>query len=204
MKASELLRKIMELQDGEPEPTKEMRDWFETRTRNHIQAVSQYLEKAAGIYPELKLEILEMHHDESKFREPELTPYIHLTWEYRSKDMGLPYRMSAGMRSLVLDATYHHIKNNRHHPEYWDPLATPCPQKLNGTTQSAVCATNMPDDALLEMVCDWCAMSRERGGDPGDWFAMVNGPRFEFTDEQQSFIRRAIASLWDGQADKTV
>jgi len=61
-------------------------EFFIERTNNHIALVKGAAERIVEAYPEFE-ELLEQveHHDASKFIEPELTPYIELTWSRRKK-----------------------------------------------------------------------------------------------------------------------
>ena len=84
-------------------PTKEMREWFEKRTNKHISAVQKNWRKLYDSKFNKYLEELpdkEKHiwtHDASKFLEPEYTPYIYITWNYRQKDIGNDWKMPDDM-----------------------------------------------------------------------------------------------------------
>ena len=85
---------------------------FVDRTNNHIALVKKAAAEIVDVYPEYAelLSQVEMH-DASKFEEPELSPYIELTWlKKRNQD-------DDGDKDIE-EATLHHIKNNKHHPEY--------------------------------------------------------------------------------------
>lgn len=56
------------------------------------------------------------------------------------------------VKALFDRAWKHHKENNQHHPEYW-----------NGY--------DMSEDAVLEMLCDWCSASAlNRGDSPSDFY----------------------------------
>jgi hypothetical protein len=63
-------------------------------------------------YPEYNelLDIVKLH-DSSKFKDPELDPYIELTWKKKNNDKSITSDIKA--------ATLHHCFIQKHHPEYW-------------------------------------------------------------------------------------
>ena len=176
--------------------TDEMVEWFETRTQSHIALVRKYAARL-GISAE--------DHDASKFVDPEYTPYVHLTWQYRCTRVGVPYTLSENMLQSVREATFYHIKNNAHHPEFWDT-------QYHAKTDRPANATDMPLAVLLragrgdgaepmarpvqhpvaEMVADWCAVSEELKNDPVEWADANIGVRWHFTEAQVRYIYRAI------------
>ena len=78
---------------------------------------------------------------------------------------------------------------NRHHPEYWDVLTDKQEKKL-------VDGTKMPKHAIIEMVCDWGAMSIETGkplkAGIKSWAKKNINVRWKFTNEQEKFIYEII------------
>jgi len=101
--------------------TDEMIDWFEKRTNRHIDLVWKYLYKYfnSSSLPDEIDEMVKEDHDASKFKEPELTPYILITWNYHCKDLGIPFNLTSEIKKMMNEATEHHVRSNRHHPEYW-------------------------------------------------------------------------------------
>lgn len=173
------------------EITQEMRDAFITRTKQHIYRVVKFADK-------LKLDVLD--HDQSKFDEPEMTPYILINWRYKLKDEGVDLQFPPEIDNQLNQATLHHIKFNKHHPEYWDKEVTM--KNLNQKDRDAVPekmvdATQMPRRAIQEMCCDWCAMSEERNNSPYEWADKVIGTRFKFTPHQIFLIYSTLDSLWE-------
>ena len=65
----------------EDDDYKKMKDWFDTRTNRHIGLVDKYAKKIhkydsdkySGILNRMK------GHDQSKFKDPEVEPYIYTT-----------------------------------------------------------------------------------------------------------------------------
>jgi hypothetical protein len=165
----------------QPEPTSEMIAFFDRRTKEHIERVRNCLFLMATVtnYPDELKERAKVH-DASKFTPPERVPYIWLTEFHRCRRSGEPFSYPEGMEKLVCGAIEHHLKVNRHHPEYHgDP-------------------NEMTEVDLIEMVCDWTAMSQEFGQDGGSsrgWADKTIGNRFLFNDEKRRFIYEMIALL---------
>lgn len=180
----------------------EMIDHFKTRTDNHRLNVLDFLEKA------LKLNLisqddfdLHSNHDASKYKEPEYTPYLHISWKYKLAREGKKYNPSKDILDQMVIASFHHVTNNSHHPEYWDDNWTldkdaHNPDDRDKPRSSIVDATKMPDDAIVAMCCDWCGMSREVGGTPMEWANKNVNVKWKFTDNQVKLINDTINKLW--------
>jgi len=188
---------VKEEQDADYE---EMKDWFEKRTNKHIKLVQKYCKKLADLdsdYEDLigRGEV----HDDSKFDNPELDPYIHTTWKYKCKDDGVEFECPKEMEDKMTEATEHHILNNRHHPEFH------CGQTENlintddrdKPPEEMIDATKMEDLDIAEMCCDWCSVSDERGSSPKTWADNNVNVRWKFTDDQKDLIYNLIDKLWE-------
>ena len=57
-------------------------------------------------------------------------------------------------------------------------------------------ASEMTRLDIAEMVCDWCAVSEERGNTPKSWADKNVNVRWEFTDEQKDLIYELIDGIW--------
>ena len=153
---------------------------FIDRTKNHIELVNYFASKLGKQYP---------NHDSSK-----LTLLLS-----GYKYFMIPREQLTAEQAEALDlVTLSHIKNAPHHPEYWTNT------DLTGFTRSNCCpngpidATDMIEECLEQMVCDWAAMSKEYGKNtPMEWFESVNGKRWIFTSQQQEFIRQTIDKVWN-------
>ena len=84
------------------------------------------------------------------------------------------------MEDRVREAVAHHVKTNRHHPDFHaDP-------------------NDMTEVDLIEMVCDWAAMSQEFGEDGGSargWARKTLGHRIRFSDDKRHFVYATIDLL---------
>lgn len=64
-------------------------------------------------------------------------------------------------KTQFLRAWNHHIHNNKHHWEYWVMY------KKSGSI-----ALDMPFIFIIEMLCDWTAMSMKFSNAPSEWFGI--------------------------------
>ena len=176
----------------------EMLKFFRERTDRHVALVKKYAGELIKMYPQYADKLIEnvKDHDASKYEEPERTPYIHITWMYKTKDTDNPYKIPEAIDDQV--ATYHHVTNNPHHPEYYTDTDI---NAINRKDRDAIPdhiidATKMPAHAILEMVADWCAMSEEKGNTPQAWADMVVNKRWKFTPAQVDLIYKAMENVW--------
>ena len=124
------------------DPTPDMVAFYERRTNEHIERVRKCLTVMASItkYSD-ELKQRARVHDASKYGPEERVPYIWLTECHRCRRAGEPFGYPEGMEAQVQSAIDHHLTTNRHHAEFHsNPNA-------------------MTDVDLIEMVCDWTAMS---------------------------------------------
>lgn len=186
------------------EITDDMVKFFYKRTNNHINAVSVF---AKRIYRDEELrKFIDAekffhdiaNHDQSKFEEPELTPYIKLTWRknYNKKDYQQPGTIDHADENM---ATLAHITSNQHHPEYWSDqkenlLNIKDRDKPSGTI---IDATKMPLTYIASMVADWMAMSKELENSPYIWAKNNINIRWKFNKEQIEFIYLILERIWN-------
>jgi hypothetical protein len=188
----------MKFKIPKPNYTPEMEEWFIKRTQNHINAVQSYCKKIEAYDPERfsGLTVQAIIHDQSKFQEPERTPYIFTTWGHRCKGLGIPYEPPEEMKGPMVDAMAHHIKNNKHHTEYWSNLTDNLvnPDALYEMSQ-VIDASKMPDMYIAEMIADWFAVGKERHN-PVKWWADKNvNVRWMFTPEQTKLIYDLVENI---------
>ena len=105
--------------ESDEDNKQEMKDWFEKRTNKHIGFVQKYCKKIAD-HDESFEELIKRGeiHDQSKFKDPEIDPYIYISWKYKCQDDGVDYDPPKGLDEKMNKATEHHVKNNRHHAEF--------------------------------------------------------------------------------------
>lgn len=178
----------------------EKRDYFKKRTDYHVGLVRKYIDEIcdSGYFTFTDdLKARKEDHDQSKYHQPEIAPYVYITWKY-NPDEGKSYTLSDEMNEQLRNATYHHVKTNRHHPEYHDPITTidSINQKDRDQVPSEIVdGTAMTDVDIAEMCADWMAVSHERGTNPIEWADKNINKRWKFTDHQIELIY-AILNLY--------
>jgi hypothetical protein len=157
-----------------------LKQQFLERTQKHIESVNEFAAKIGKQYP---------NHDSSKL--------VMLLEGY--KYFMIPQQDLTEDQKHALDiATLMHIKSAPHHPEYWTSTDLTGFTRTNCCPNGPIDATDMPEEFLEQMVCDWAAMSKEYGKNtPMEWFESVNGKRWIFTSQQQEFIRQTIDKVWN-------
>lgn len=159
--------------------TDEMIKFYKTRTEAHIDRVLKWtkvINKAKGL--SLNFD----NHDNSKWLEPEKTPYIYLSWYYKRKKDGFEYNYPVGVKTRIDAAVQHHYDVNPHHPEFHaESLDKPMD------------ARGMSYIDISEMCADWMAMSEEMENDPIEWADKVLGEKFHFDEFQTKYIYDLLA-----------
>ena len=165
--------------------TNQKREWFVDRTNRHIDLVRKSAHKIVGSYPEFKALLDQVkHHDESKFNEPEMTPYIGISWSHK---IGNETGNKPAPTKEENEATLHHITTNSHHPEYH--LKGEREANISDQSKKCVDVSSMPDLDIVEMVADWQAMSEELGTNTSrQWFNKVQDVRWQFSQHQVKLI----------------
>lgn len=180
---------------------------FNKRTSMHIDLVKKY----AKLLEEKQLEYIDSNysstrmpltglteiaekHDESKYKEPELIPYLFISWDYKCKQEKIPYSIPVYMKEECSKASEHHVTTNKHHPEYWSSEKTGVINREDRDKKPSkiIDATKMPLIYVAEMVCDWLAMSEELGTSVREWVMKNINIRWKFTQEQTGFIYQLI------------
>jgi len=139
-------------------------------------------------------------HDKTKFREPQLSKYIEITWYYYKLSRDERYPLN---KLFSTSATILHIITEPHHPEYWDDSFLLEPEKFDaadrdGLPAKPTDATSMPLVYVAEMVCDWCAVSQERGTNLKDWADYTVNRRWTFTELQEELIYDLVGYFMAG------
>lgn len=185
---------------SEEQITKEMEDWFTKRTQRHIDLVKDnmkiFAENLDGFDKDELIRRGE-EHDKSKWREPERTPYIFITWQYKCKDDNVPFKISGDMKDRMNQCTQHHVLNNSHHPEASSGKKVDLINRddRDQPVKEIIDATKMKDIDIIEMVADWYGMSEEKKTNVKDWAKKNINVRWKFTPEQEKFIYELIDLL---------
>jgi len=183
--------------------TQAMIEHFNRRTAEHIDLVRDYLLKIIDLNdPRLDKKILSqesIHHDESKFKDPELGPYVFVDHSYHMKDLGKKYNPPADIKQQMQAATFHHISTNKHHADYWDKdlkMNNLNSKDRDKVPDKMVDATSMPLTYVASMVADWCSMSAEKKTDPYVWCEQNINKRWYFSDNQIKLIYDLLDKIW--------
>lgn len=169
---------------------------FIERTQKHIDKVNEYAHKIGHTYP---------HHDYDKLQGELFEPYS-LSQKY---DQGYDTysALTEEEKKAYDDATIKHITRNPHHPEYWLRDKHVLDDFTRDNPPVNLDCTKMTNEALIEMCCDWCAMSEEFGNTPFEWMDKNVGyikyddydppVRWKFNNHQYDFIVETLKELWD-------
>jgi len=192
---------MVKFSDFSNEITEEMIDWFNVRTKKHIDLVNQYCEKIYQTDQKRFADILHRgnDHDASKYGPIERIPYIFISWKYRCLDTKQEFKISPNITAAMHRASEHHVKANRHHPEYFDQDNISVINKTNRDLplEEIINATKMTDLDIAEMVADWCAMSKERNeSTPKNWADKNINIRWSFDLPQIKLIYSLIDEIW--------
>ena len=124
-----------------------------------------------------------MTHDGSKWEADEFHPYVWRYWRTKWRSDGeVDKRFTEAFQSeavhrYITKAVWHHVQHNRHHPEYH------------------LDHDDMTQIDLIEMVCDWYAMSEELDSNIDDWVAYVVPRRYHFSADKVATIHQLIEIL---------
>lgn len=164
--------------------TEEMYDYFIERTHRHIMRVRNNIDIILNNYNGLckrRIEQIKQDHDISKFSKEELDGFVLLTHKYRldQSDIKDDFKFVDNHNILIRNAWEHHKQNNPHHPEHFG------------------CMEDMGLYELIDMVCDWAAMSQELNNGLRSWFLKVRQEKFKFTNQQEFTIDKLIKCFPD-------
>ena len=175
-----------------------MRQHYQKRTNHHISLVQKYMRKTAGTFQQFSALIeRQQKHDKSKFKQPEMTPYIFITWKYKMKDEGKQFTVPKQIQDQMHQATQHHVLNNSHHPEYLCGKKSGVINRDNrDKPKQLIDGTKMPRIDIAQMCCDWCAVSQQKGGTPKKWAQNNINIRWKFTKQQQQLIYQILQQIW--------
>lgn len=113
-------------------------------------------------------------HDESKFSNYEF--YGYAQWFYPRKE----YHRN---ENIFTDSWNHHQKANDHHWQYWLMYEN-----------SKTIALSMPYACMIEMLCDWGAMSLKFNNRPSEWYEKEKDNML-MHETTKSFVKRWLPKL---------
>jgi len=166
--------------------TKEMIDFSNKRLDKHIRTVQHFATKIENYFPKFKgLKNVAAVHDKSKKEDPEKDPYVLLSWKHHRPE----HKFNLTQIKAMQDTTFHHIRNNPHHPEYFVKRKF---LSLRGENEKNLDVSKMRFVNLGEMLADWTSMSAELSTDSRDWADKVIGSKYDFTNQQVSTIYEVL------------
>lgn len=134
--------------------------------RNYILEHINNVKRAFQVYgdllcTELDLSLSEMQiqineHDDSKWSAEEFDLYRAKYYPYAGEEAITDYEFNK--------AWLHHIHNNPHHPQYW---------VYYNNDKNSVSVYNIPDNYIVEMLCDWIGMGYK-----------FNEPAYDYYDKE--------------------
>lgn len=157
-------------------PSREMYEFFNSRTHEHIVRVRENLDRISTWYdfdPE-DIKYRKQYHDRSKYSLLEKRAYVFRTWHAKCKNENIKWEYPEGVEKEVRKAVDLHESRNSHHPESYDSIK------------------EMSALDLAEMVADWAAMSQELGSSLKGWAETKIGKKWLFTKAQTRFINDLI------------
>lgn len=177
------------------ESQEEKEKYFEERINKHIKLVQDAVKRIVDKYPEYK-EVIEIAkgHDQSKLEEPERTPYIKITWRHKSDNYKSYRKPGTLLDKDENEATLHHITHGSHHPEFWlEDKSKANLDPKDRDKSKVVDATKMDDNAIVEMVSDWFAMSEElKTNTAREWYNKQKDVRWHFSESQDKLINKLL------------
>ena len=126
---------------------------------NHIKNVQDAYKEASDAFKEIFPKVYEkdhlitelnmnlIQHDNSKFSDDEFWGYVMRFFPMKNIDP-----KSKQVKKDFDLAWLHHIHNNQHHPQHWSFV-----------DDGEIKVVDMPDIYIIEMLCDWMAMSKYHG-----------------------------------------
>lgn len=131
---------------------------------------------------ELKDHIVE--HDNSKYSEEEFNAYRRHFFPTNTEK-------TDENQETALDefeaAWEHHKRNNPHHPQYWVNPETGVPE-------------DMSLGAIIEMLCDWMAMSKKFNDNTIDWYEnKADKEKKAMTDQTKAIVEYFLYKLLNGK-----
>lgn len=175
----------------------------------HTELVREFLSQAAelGLVDDYVARVRAAKHDAGKLKEPEIEGFVVREWRKTGGHGEYARLNSDWVISTIEAAKVHHVTKNTHHPQYHfirsvsgrdiDPRLLVDPRgNLDLPAITMDCRT-MPETDLVEMACDWCAVSEYRSEDPREWFRENLGLRWDFGRTKNAFLGQILDEIWE-------
>ena len=123
-------------------------------------------------------------HDLSKYSEEEFEPYRAKYYPTEKEISGLTDEAKSSIEKNADIAWQHHYNTNPHHPNYWIDKETGNP-------------IDMDLISIVEMICDWEAMSMKFGGSTVDWYdTKADKEKKAMTDRTKNIVEELLNILY--------
>ena len=120
-------------------------------------------------------------HDSSKFEEEEFEAY-RLKFYPTTYEHSLDDNYQRWVEESFDDAWKHHYMNNKHHPLHWvDPNTN--------------VASDMDLESIIEMICDWEAMSMKFNSDTIDWYNKADNEKSQMSDNTKRIVEEILFNI---------
>lgn len=123
-------------------------------------------------------------HDLSKYSEEEFEPYRAKYYPTEKETSGLTDEAKSLIEKNAGIAWQHHYRTNPHHPKYWIDKETGNP-------------IDMDLISIIEMICDWEAMSIKFGGSTVDWYnTKADKEKKAMTDRTKNIVEELLNIIY--------
>ena len=177
-------------------------EYYVARTKYHIRKVVQFSRALAdriddGHLARVLLETC-VHHDRDKLDDPRyIGMYAPMQMKRYAPQLAEGYSFAPGYdvfwdHSVVTK----HCLLNDHHPEKYA-----VGYKDDSENNPPYDVTSMPDDALIQTIADWMAVSFEKGMKAMGYYQGPASKRYIFSDHQKAFIEKCLQHEDECQAE---
>ena len=171
----------------------ESKEKYEEYINNHIKNVQEAYLMASGAFLEIFPEVYNDNkltnqlttnlrsHDKSKFSDDEFWDYAMRFFPINSVN---PY--SKKIQDEFNIAWLHHVHNNPHHPAHWTLVE-----------DGEIKIFDMPDIYIIEMLCDWMAMSKYFNSTTLEYWQSESAQKLPMSDYTKSKVEEFINWMID-------
>ena len=169
----------------------DMKKQYTKYIKNHIENVQLCYKKAVVafrvVFPEVYEDLDQIktlsnlldNHDASKFSEEEFFPYAMRFFPIKGIDPKEEY-----IKNNFKLAWLHHVNNNGHHPGHWALV-----------DDNEVQIFDMPDVYIIEMLCDWMAMSIYYNSSTKEYWESPSAQKLPMSEYTRSKVEKFMAEM---------
>ena len=166
----------------------EAKDKYYDYINNHIKNVQEAYDKHSdafkAVFPDVynNRQIMQLYmnlqnHDMSKYSEEEFNSYLARFFPVNGSDPN-----SDKVKKDFKIAWFHHVHYNPHHPNHWALV----------DSRDEIYVINMPDIYIIEMLCDWMAMSKYYNSRTIDYWNSESGQKLPMSKYTKSKVNEFI------------